>query len=195
LVTAHLLELNTVLAAFLAGASARGYYFRCIPEYCAMASPHGPVHPLTSKVRDPANRSRMVTVRRDAVCCIGVGQGKALFEMEYDRGKESITTGGIRAVTMVRKISIFMQGLKEQAFQRYSASLFFDYPFRTSRLLVITSSDERLRNLLSVCQAQKTGGMVYLTTVDRVTPESVFDPIWLVPADGQTLNRALVGGS
>lgn len=160
-----------------------------------MAAANGPIHPLTCKIRDPANRSRMVGVRRDAVCCVGVGKNKALFELEYDRGKESITSSGIRAVTLVRKISIFMQGLKEQAFQRYSTPQFFDYPFRTSRLLVITSSNERLHNLLSACHEQKTGGMVYLTTIERVTPEGVFDPIWAVPADGQVQYRALVGGS
>lgn len=195
LVTAHLLELNTVLAAFYAGSAAQGYFFRCIPEYCAMATPNGPLHPLTCKIRDPTNGNRMVRVRRDAVCCIGVGKNKALFELEYDRGKESITTAGIRAVTLARTISIFMQGLKEQAFQRYAAPLFFDFPFRASRLLLVTTSDERVANLVTVCQEQKTAGMVYLTTAAKLTPESVFGPIWTVPADGQVLNRALVGGA
>jgi hypothetical protein len=195
LVTAHLLELNSVLIAFAAGASARGHFFRCIPEYCAMATPGGPIHPLTCKVRDPTNRSRMVGVRRDAVFCIGVGKNKALFELEYDRGREVVTSGGFRAVTLSRKIAIFMQGLKEQAFHRYCGPQFFNYPFRASRLLIVTSTTERMENLASVCQEQKTEGMVYLTTVEHVTPESVFDPIWVVPADGRNTNRALVGGS
>lgn len=195
LVTAHQLELNTVLTAFMAASSLRGHFFRCIPEYCVMATPRGPVHPLTCKIRDPSNRSRMVGVRRDAVLCIGVGRNKALFELEYDRGKEAVTSEGIRAVTLSRKIGIFMQGLKEQAFQRYCSPQFFDHPFRTSRLLIVTSTEERRDNLASICHEQKTDGMVYLTTIDRVKPESVFDPIWIVPANGQNPNRALVGGS
>jgi hypothetical protein len=194
LATAHLLELNTVLAAFMAGSASLGYSFRCIPEYCVMATALGPVHPLVCEIRDPANRSRMVGVRRDAVCCIGVGKNKALFEIEYDRGREVITSGGARAVTLHRKIAIFMQGLREQAFQRYCGPQFFDHPFRASRLLLITSSEERLNNLVSVCHEQKTAGMVYLTTADHIAPESVFDPIWTVPSDGQVFSRALAGG-
>ncbi len=191
LVTWHTLELNSVLVAFIAAAKKEGYLFDFIPEYWSGAGPTNG-SPLADEVQNPNGGRGMIRFRRDAVCCIGTQKGKALFELEYDRGKEAIIGGTYRKVTIANKNAVFLQSVKERRFERYAEPRFFNYPFKVSRLLLVTTSEERLQNIAGVCRDLETHGLVYLTTMDQVRPETVLGPIWHVPDNGNVTTRSLV---
>ena len=191
LVARHSLELNSVLASFIAGTKARSYAFDFIPEYWSGA---GLVNgsQLADEVQNPSGGPGMIHFRRDAVCCIGTQKGKALFEIEYDRGKEAISGGSSRKITVANKIAVFLQSLKEGRFERYSTPEYFNHPFKVSRLLLVTTSEERLQNIARICQELDTHGLVHLTTLDQVHPETVLGSIWRVPESGSISIRKLV---
>jgi len=192
-VTRHCLELNTVLSAFIAATRKRGYSFEFLPEY--WVAPSGNLGILADESKDPANRSRMVRYRRDAVCCVGTERGKGLFEIEYDRGQEAVQSPGLRKITVGRKIMVFLESVKERRFERYGGPVFFDHTFNVSRLLLITTSEERLNNIARFCLETGTHGLVYLTTADKIRPDLLFGAIWTVPRDGNVETRALVRGT
>jgi hypothetical protein len=182
-VVQHHIELNNVICAFIAAAKQRGISFEYFPEYHASTG-HGKLKRiLDEKVCDPHNRRRFITYRRDAVFCFGTEAGKALFELEYDRGNEVLRGKANRKATIARKVAIFLDSLKERQFERYSTKDFFGHPFRTIRLLIVTSSPQRLRNIADLCLSLNTHGLIYLTTMDQISPANVFGPIWVQPVE------------
>lgn len=188
----HMLDLNKVLVSFIAGAASRGFRFGFIPEYAPGCHGGGRGGLLCDKVKDPQNPRRMVDYRRDAVCCLGTDKGKALFEIEYDTGKEVLQSAGPRKVTIAKKILVFVQSVKERRFERYSSALYFDHPFKVTRLLIITNSDARARNIAALCLDLKVPGLVYVTSAEKVDPASVFGPIWLVADNDCITEKGLV---
>lgn len=191
LVAWHMIELNSVLVAFIAAAKAKGCLFDFVPEYWSGAGLAGG-SPLADEVQNPHGGAGMIRYRRDAVCCIGTQKGKALFEIEYDRGKEAIQGTSSRKVSVANKIVVFLQSLKERRFERYAGPQFFNHPFKVSRLLLVTSSAERLQNIIAVCQELNTHGLVYLTMLEQVCPETILGCIWQVPDAGTIATRSLV---
>jgi hypothetical protein len=195
LVARHLLELNSVLAAFIAGARAEGHELSFVPEY--WVSPKGSSRSfLAYETADPRNGARRIRSRRDAVVSVGTEKGKALFELEYDRGAEVIESKGHRKITVARKLEIFLQSIRERRFERYARPEYFGYPFRVSRLLLVTTSETRLSNIVRVSKEINTHGLVYLTTLERLNESTVFGPIWEVPDSRDSVSRkALVNQS
>jgi hypothetical protein len=188
LVGRHHLELNSVLAAFIAGADSKGYELSFVPEYWVPPKGGGRSF-LVDETADPRNGARRIRYRRDAVLCVGAGEGKALFELEYDRGAEVIRSKGGRKVTVARKLEIFLQSIRERRFERYAKPEYFGYPFRVSRLLVVTTSETRLSNIVRVGRDINTHGLVYLTTLERLNSSTVFGPIWEVPDSQESVSR------
>lgn len=193
LVTRHCLELNTVLAAFVAAARSRELQFRFLTEYwSATSAQKGRVAVLSDETRDPRNRRRRARYRRDAVCSIGTAKGQALFEIEYDRGFEVLKSQGHRKITIARKIGIFLESVKERRFERYSRPAYFNSPFSVSRLLLVTTSEQRLGNIASLCNEINSHGLVYLAVVDRLKPSTVLGPVWSVPESNTVSMKPLV---
>ena len=193
LVARHVLELNNVLSAFIAATNDRGFGFSFVPEYRPSCGKGRLTRLLDEKVRDPRNPKRIVTYRRDAVCCITTPRGRALFEIEYDRGKESLSSAAGRKVTLDRKIVLFMEGLRTRRFDRYSRQEFFGFPFQTSRLLIITSSKARVAHIADRCLSLETSGMVYLGSIEDIAPPTVLGPIWRVPYGNGSVMKPIVG--
>jgi hypothetical protein len=189
----HALELNDVLCTMIAGSELLGLSCRVIPEHINISTGKRMQRVLDDEVSDPANTVRTIRYRRDAVCMIGSSKGKALLEIEYDCGSEVVESRGWRKVTLEKKVAVFMQTLKERRFERYSSPDFFDAPFNTSRLLLITTSAKRLQNIARVCNRVGTHGMVYLATVETIRPDSIFGPAWIVPENGIVTRKSLVG--
>lgn len=192
LVAQHHIELNQVLCAFISAAATRNYSFQYIPEYRASHGHGRTTRVLDQQIRDPINRRRLVRYRRDAVCCIGTPNGKALFEVEYDRGSEVLGDSTFRKTTIARKLAIFLDSVKQKHFTRYSGRDFFHYPFHTSRLLFITNATSRLKHIAELCLSLNTYGLVYLTTVDQITASTVLGPIWVQPMNGQASVQPLI---
>lgn len=193
LVAQHHIELNNVLCAIISAAKAHGLSFEYIPEYRASHGHGRTIRILDQKAWDPINPRRLVRYRRDAVCCLGTENGKALFEIEYDRGKEVLEGSAWRRITIARKIAIFLDSLKHRHFERYSGKNFFDYPFQVSRLLIVTNSVTRLNNVAKLCFSLNTHGLVYLTTLHQISESTVLGPIWVCPVDGHTALHSLIG--
>lgn len=193
LVAQHHIELNNVLCAFISAAAIRGIVFEYIPEYRASHG-HGRTNRvLDQKIWDPIKPGRLVKYRRDAVCCLGTNHGKALFEIEYDRGNEVLQGSARRKTTIARKLAVFLESLKHRHFTRYSGTEFFAHPFQVSRLLIITTAIARLNNIAELCLALNTHGLVYVTTMEQVSPSTVLGPIWVQPVDGTMAPQSLIG--
>jgi len=190
----HTLELNTVLAALIAGCAARDYTVQYIPEYWTTAGQKAG-RLLDEEVRHPQCPSRFIRYRRDAVCCIGTPCGTALFEIEYDRGTEAITSAAHRAVTLAHKLRVFLESVQQRRFDRYASPEFFGHPFQVSRLLLITTTQSRLDHIATASQELNTHGLVYLSTFSAITPETVLADMWTVPDAGQLYTRPLVGAA
>ena len=188
----HTIGLNDLLTSFVVASRARGVTFQFIPEYWKAPPSTRLAHPCTDRVRDPMNPHRMVQFRRDAICCLGTAKGKALFEIEYDRGKESITSAGVRQVTVARKILVFLESLRSKRFERYADPMFFGHPFRVSRLLLVTTSEKRLRNIASLCTDIGTHDLVYLSVREWLDESSILGRVWIVPEEGGPVRKPLV---
>jgi hypothetical protein len=173
----------------------RRFSFQYIPEYRASHGHGATCRILDQEICDPDKPQCMVRYRRDAVCCIGTPNGKALFEIEYDRGSEVLQGQAWRRATIARKVAIFLASLKHRHFERYSGENFFNHPFRTSRLLIVTNSDTRMNNITNLCLTLNTHGMVYLTTMNLITTSDALGPIWLRPVNGGLGVQSLVGGT
>lgn len=188
----HAVEVNQVIAVFFSACKIRGLSFSFFTEHETPTNRVSPNPLLLDEVDDPDCPGRRVSFQRDAVCCISSDQAHALFEIELDLGKEAIVTSSHRRITLSNKIRLFIQSVKQRRFLRYSTPAFFDHPFQVSRLLLITTSDQRVSNLASFCHQHNTHGLVYLATLAEITPETIFEPIWRVPDNG-SLNRKKLG--
>lgn len=173
LVPRHQMELNEVLVRLYQGSYLKGYRFAFIPEYFKQ----GKKNILDRSVY----LGKEVRYKRDAICCITSPKGSALFEIEYDRGNEALVGSRHRKITIERKLQTFMQSLKERQFESYN-SLFLS-EFSVSRLILVTTSGERLNNIFKLCEEVGTKGLVYLAVLSELNPETIFDEGWMVPPD------------
>jgi hypothetical protein len=188
----HAMEVNQVIVCLLAGCRHQGLSFSYITEHELVADRASKSQMLMDEVEDPGCPGRVVKFRRDAIGCIASERGKALFEIELDRGNEAITTSSHRAITLGRKIQIFIQSVNLRRFERYSAAEFFGHPFKVSRLLLVTTSAERVAHIASFCLQINTHGLVYLTTLAEITPQAINAPIWRVPDNGVLAAKPLI---
>lgn len=190
----HLLDLNTVLAHFIAACNEAGLGLELVPEYMVTGYGQSAKSLLLDEVKDPDNRRKTVKYCRDAVLCIESPKASGLFEVEYDRGKETILSTTNRKITVVRKVAIFLESLRAKRFQRFAKPAFFGRSFGASRLLIITTSQRRVSNILEACSTLDTHGLVYITTIGELTRIGPLGGIWTVPDQGQLTTKALVTG-
>ena len=173
LVPRHQAELNEVLVRLYAGSILKGYQFSFIPEYYKQGK------------KNVLDRSvilgKEVRYRRDAVCCVSSSRSSALFEIEYDRGNEALVGSRHRKITIENKLRTFVQSVKERQFESYNEV--FNSSFSVSRMVLVTSSRERIENISRLCDQLETKGLVYLAVLEAMVPESIFDAGWMVPPD------------
>ncbi len=175
----HQLGMNSILATFYGSADDRKLGFRFIAEYQKLETADRNVHATEDSVQDPMSKGRRAEFRRDAIFTLSTKRGTALFELEYDRGTEVIRSPGRRAVTLHRKIALFLQSIKEKRFKRYSRPEFFGTTFNISRLLIVTTSEERIERIHNSISDLDTRGIVMASWADRIESEGPLSNVWM----------------
>ena len=189
----HQLALNSFLARLYGNTKHIGIRFRFIGEYHQQETGNRSFHAIEDEVRDPMAKGKQIRFRRDSVFCLENQRGSALFELEYDRGTEVLKSPRRRSVTLHRKVAIFLQSIQEKRFQRYSSPQFFNQPFNISRLLVVTTTNRRLENLIQALSDLDMRGIVLLTSEERIGTKDPLGEIWTVISQDKTpIRKSLI---
>jgi len=153
----HTLAVNDVRVAFTISARSLGYMLKWIPEWELKA--------LKEKVRDPENPGKSLAVTTDGYFILK-GEGKeARFFIEADRATETNRR-------WKDKIRGYVEYVKTgQYYKRYKAE--------SLRVLTITTTQERLENLLATTKNVKGASFFWFTTKEKILNRNVIiDPIW-----------------
>lgn len=115
---------------------------------------------------------------------------KALFFGEIDLSTETLSSNSGDKVSISGKLKAYIEYFDRQGYVALSEQ--FDYPFKGFRVLFVVNSENRMQRIATLCESEGTRGMVWLTTQDRIVPESfLFDPIWQVPCSGKKEPQAI----
>jgi hypothetical protein len=156
----HLLKINDVRVAVALAARANGFtleewrdetVFRAAPEYVTLSDKRG------NPVKKP--------VLPDGYFCLATPRGRARFFLEVDRGTEELS----KFTPQVRVYNTYTEsGQYQAAFQAKSL-----------RILIVTSSERRLRTLKAAVVAAGGDRKYWFTTFQAITAEQVLThPIW-----------------
>ncbi len=115
----------------------------------------------------------------DAVFCLGKDDRSALFFLEIDRGTEALSNRDKGVLKMIR---FYLGYAKDRTFAGYAEDFKTD-PFKTFRVLIVTTSRKRLQNMRSASSALPPDTHQKLrffwgTTFNNINPSSIFSPIW-----------------
>lgn len=113
------------------------------------------------------------------------GVRKSLAFVEVDMG--SMPLGALAA-----KLRAYLDFGAARGFAALRSE--FGFAFSGFRLLLVVPSELRLRHVAQLCEEQETKGVVWLSTVDNVAPDSVLGPVWTVPDSERSGLQALVQG-
>jgi len=153
----HTLAVNDVRVAFTISARSLGYKLNWIPEWDLKA--------LKEKVRDPENPGKTLAVTPDGYFILK-GEGKeARFFIEADRATETNRR-------WKDKIRGYVEYVKTgQYYKRYNAE--------SLRVLTITTTQERLENLLATTKNVKGASFFWFTTKEKILNNNVIiNHIW-----------------
>ena len=154
----HTLAVNAVRVAFTISARSLGYELKWIPEW--------ELKTLKEKVRDPENPGKSLAVTPDGYFILK-GKGKeARFFIEADRATETNRR-------WKDKIRGYVEYVKTgQYYKRYNAE--------SLRVLTITTTQERLKNLHTTTNNVKGASFFWFTTKERIFNKNVIiDPLWV----------------
>lgn len=134
----------------------------------------------------PVPGSDPARIRPDLVCGIGKGGRSRLYFFEADRDTESVQ----EVVTKQAAYAQYWDALdpdrpQQRLWRRYGT-------FRDFRVLIVTTSERRMGNLVTGLAGQKGWELVAVTTLERLTGNHpLFAPIW---RNQQGDERALARG-
>ena len=101
-----------------------------------------------------------------------------MYSLEVDMGNQSLDVWALKVNTMIE----------------YRARRIYETRLNTDnhRVLTVTTSDERLRNLKTTTEHEKGKGRFLFTTFDRLNERTMFtEPIWRVASLPDNDYRAL----
>lgn len=128
-------------------------YFRADPDYVYVTPARG----------DPKNKPLFP----DGFMILETPHGKASFFVETDRGTEPLSQ-------VKSQIEIYQEYMLSGRYQERFQS-------RAVRVLYITNSQNRAKNIKKVINQCGGGNRYWLTTLSQISPETVlFNPIWQV---------------
>lgn len=125
----------------------------------------GQLKAMKERVPDPRKAGRSLPVVPDGYFTLKVGERKACFFLEVDRA------------TMTNR----RFGDKMRAYEIYvhTGRYFERYQTRSLRVLVVTTTHQRLANLKSTTEEATTLPIFWFTTIDQVQPETILtSEIW-----------------
>lgn len=162
----HTLRINDIRIAVTLAAREKGYRVEKWLDEAQLKSQEMKEY---VPVRDE-NGNRMVGVVPDGYFVLHLGDRRAHFFLELDRA----TMSNSRWATRVRAYLEYIDSGKYT--ERYQTT--------SLRILTVTTTEKRLKNLKET--TRKTGGenLFWFTTLDQVSPSTVFfRPIWLLAND------------
>lgn len=150
-----------------------------IPEYYGEKTVQkGVVKYIKDFVCDLHNQSERISHTPDAVFALEKEGKPALFFVEIDRGTETISDEEKGFLKCVR---FYLNYLIEGKYRRYRSE-FQCGEFKGFRTLIVTNSQARLDNMREVVGRfdfpQQAKRFLWATTDDRLSPQTLFDPIW-----------------
>jgi len=153
----HTLAVNDVRVAFTLSARNLGYSLEWIPEWELKA--------LKEKARDPEKPGKFLPIVPDGYFILKDCNWKARFCVEADRATETNRQ-------WKDKVRGYVEYVRTgQYFRRYNSE--------SLRVLVITTSQKRLENLLITTKAVKGASFFWFTTIDKIIDSNIItDMIW-----------------
>ncbi len=129
---------------------------------------------LKDKVSDPDRKQKYLPVTPDAFFGILSPKGKSYFFLEVDLGTQSLKR-------FKKKIIAYRQYWKSGKYQE-------KYGFKSFRVLTITTSEKRLKNLIVAARDCGAKSMFLFTAQDLTKPNKVFDNIWYLPVSSDPMS-------
>ena len=151
-----------------------------IPDYFGEMSKKGGVRKyIRDVVCDISADREEISHTPDGVFALRKNGKVALFFLEIDRGTEVVSNP---SKGVLKSIRFYLSYLMQGGYCRYAKD-FAVSEFRGFRSLHITSTEKRLSNIREACNAldvpTKAKLFQWITTSDRVSEESIFQPIWV----------------
>jgi len=140
---------------------------------------------LRNLTRDAAaNAARLgakVSHIPDGVFALRRGDISALFFLEIDRGTESVSN---RERGFAKTLTFYLNFLVGGGYERYETEFGTKTPFRTVRILVLTSSHRRLESIQSAGASLKFDParalrFIWLAEIGTVTDQTIFSLPWV----------------
>ncbi len=101
---------------------------------------------------------------------------RLLLFLEADRSTESIKASSQIQNDITKKVRAYCRYFDTGGYSAYNK--IFNYEkFKGFRLLFVTTGQQRLRNIKHAC-IEAQANFVWLTTFDRITPETILNDIW-----------------
>ena len=160
-----------------------------IPDYYGEKTDRGgPTKYIRDVICDIADNREEVSHTPDGVFALERIGKQALFFLEIDRGTEVVSDPD---KGVLKSIRFYANYLLEGKYQRYAKD-FGVTAFKGFRSVYVTTSAARLQNIREATTdlqvPQKAKRFHWITTVDKVTNETIFTPIWVSidPTDSAT---------
>jgi len=155
----HTLAINDVRVALTVATREKGYALEWTPEWELKA--------LKEKIEDPEKSGKYIAVTPDSYFVIKAEGKKACFLLEADRATEA----NKRFKEKVRGYVEYVRTKKYQ--ERYKTS--------SLRVLVVTTTKERLKNLMNTTQSIDGASFFWFTTFDKANFRDILSiPIWKI---------------
>jgi len=178
----HFLELNDFQIALLeACLSSEIDLLGFLPEYKGTKTPRGG---LRRHVRDEApdvtQHGRPVAHTPDAVFALEKASKPALFFLEIDRGTEVVSNP---AKGFLKAVRFYLNYWHSGGYRRYEKEFGISQTRQPFRLLVVTPSEARIDTMRQATTQlpfpnSDPKRFFWATTPDKISPETLFDPIW-----------------
>jgi hypothetical protein len=152
-----------------------------LPEHLVERTPKGAVRKYVRDViADVTDHRQKLTHAPDGVFALERGGTAALFFLEVDRGTEVLTNPSRGFLKIVR---FYLSAIVSNSYQRYQADFGATKPFNAFRVLVVTSSPERLANIRSICgrtpfEPAHAKRFLWLTTDDALRDDALLTRSW-----------------
>lgn len=184
----HTVRLNDIRIAFEKGCQNSGIIqlVEFIPEYKKMSiRPKNNEHKGYDGSEDKEEAWDKLTTKKhiipDGVMCMEnpSRQKRALFFIEVDLGSEKITTTKKDQYSLMKKMLVYREWLREKNHSPYCK--YFDYDFKGFRVLVIMNNQTRIRKLRKELCKNNIRKFIYITEQTEIKSESILKHIWQIP--------------
>lgn len=188
----HFLAANDFRIALTKACAGRGdvRLLGFLPEHLVERTPAGSVQKyLRDVIADVGGPGHKITHTPDAVFALERGDKAALFFLEIDRGTEALRDAERGFLKIVR---FYLSYLLGSGYQRYREDFGAGEQFKAFRVLVVTSSPQRLENIRTHCGAvpfdpAHAKRFIWLATEEVLGDETILSRRWasLDPGDGE----------